>query len=174
MSGPRSCVSGRRRLREAGSPYQRETGRWAADRVRSHRGPAAPAKMSTGPGGASEQLVWTRKRALLWMVSAWQAGKRPAFRGETATVQSSVRSAIDWVSLYLPHNDPMRGQATTYLLTAIWAQAEGESFRDVCRRRGWKRTSAAKWSKWALDHIVDGLNRAETLAERERSRKTAA
>ena len=127
--------------------------------------------MSKAVARAPQGSVWTRKRALLWMVSAWQAGKRPAFRGEIATVQSSVRSALDWASLYLPYDDPMRGQATTYMLTAVWAQAEGESFRDVCRRRGWKRTSAAKWSKWALDHIVHGLNEADERAERERARR---
>ena len=90
--------------------------------------------MAQRPAGPDPpKAVWTSKRVVLWMVSAWAQGRRPAFQGKVST----VRSALDWCGLYLPIGHAMRDQASTYLLTWIWARAEKESFRDVCRRRGW-------------------------------------
>lgn len=100
-------------------------------------------------------VTWTRKQVVLWMVSAWSAGRRPMFGG----AQSTVRSALDWSALYLPITDPMRDIAQTYLQTWIWTQAERDvSFRELCQRRNWSRSTAMRWIRWALDHIVSGLN----------------
>lgn len=88
------------------------------------------------------------------MVSAWREGRRPSFQGAL----SSVRNAIDWAALYIPLVTEQDLEARDLLMLFLWSQAEGESFRDICRRRHRSRTTAMRRVNWALDHIVDGLN----------------
>lgn len=88
------------------------------------------------------------------MVSAWREGRRPSFQG----AMSSVRSALDWAALYVPMVRPEDVEGRDLLMLFLWSQGEGESFRDICRRRYRSRTTAMRRVNWALDHIVEGLN----------------
>ena len=103
--------------------------------------------------------VWTAKRVRLSMVGGWREGRRPAFMGHTST----ARSALDWASMFLPHGHPMTDRARTYLLASVMIEAEGQSFREFCRDRGWKRNTVLRWIAWATDHIVESLNDAERM-----------
>ena len=65
---------------------------------------------------------------------------------------------MDWAALYVPMTDSQDVEARDLLMLFLWSQAEGESFRDICRRRDLSRTTAMRRVNWALDHIVEGLN----------------
>lgn len=106
------------------------------------------------PPQRSSKPIWNRRRVTLWMVSAWREGRRPSFQG----AMSSVRSALDWAALYVPMVSVDDIEARDLLMLFLWSQAEGESFRDICRRRHRSRTTAMRRVNWALDHIVEGLN----------------
>ena len=106
------------------------------------------------PPQRSSKPVWNRRRVTPWMVTAWREGRRPSFQGAI----SSVRSALDWAALYVPMVSPQDIESRDLLMLFLWSQAEGESFRDICRRRKMSRTSAMRRVNWALDHIVEGLN----------------
>jgi len=69
-----------------------------------------------------------------------------------------MRSALDWAALYIPVTDPLHGEAHDLLMLFLWSQADGSSFRDLCRRRDKSRSTAMRRVNWALDHIVEGLN----------------
>lgn len=70
-----------------------------------------------------------------------------------------MRTAIDWAALYVPRLDPAHHEAHDLLMLFLWSQADGSSFRDLCRRRGGlSRSTAIRRVNWALDHIVAGLN----------------
>lgn len=97
---------------------------------------------------------WTHAVVLKWMIATWKADRRETFENRP----SSIHSAQSWCALYIPQTHPMRGKARDYLLAYVWASAEGESFRDLCNRRGWSRSTAHRWARWALDHIVSGLD----------------
>lgn len=112
------------------------------------------------PPQRSNKPIWTRKRVTLWMVSAWREGRRPSFQGAIST----VRSALDWAALYVPLTDPQNVVARDLLMLFLWTQAEGESFRDLIRRRGGSRSTAMRRVNWALDQIVTGLNAAAERA----------
>jgi hypothetical protein len=107
------------------------------------------------PPQRSRKPIWNRRRVTLWMVSAWREGRRPSFQGALST----VRSALDWASLYFPLVSKEDIEARDLLILYLWSQAEGESFRDVCRRRRKSRSTAMRRVNWALDQIVEGLNR---------------
>ena len=108
------------------------------------------------PPQRSPKPIWNRRRVTLWMVSAWREGRRPSFLG----AMSSVRSALDWAALYVPMVRPEDIEARDLLMLFLWSQAEGESFRELLRRRPGlgSRSTAMRRVNWALDHIVDGLN----------------
>lgn len=107
-----------------------------------------------GPDPPSTNGPWTQDVVFQWMVATWKADRRETFEGRS----SSVHSAGSWSALYLPATHHMRDQARNYLMASVWAAAGGESFRDLCLRRGWSRSTATRWRRWALQHIVNGLN----------------
>lgn len=95
---------------------------------------------------------WSRNSVELWLIAFAKSDPR------SRTPGGAEPGA--WCALYLPVH-PMRPQAQHWLLTWAWSQARAESWREVCRQRGWSRATAERWRLWAIDCIVEGLNRLE-------------
>lgn len=113
-----------------------------------------------GPDPPPAAGPWTRDLVMRWKVATYRADRRETHEGRPST----LHRAGAWCELYLPATHPRRGEARTYLMTRVWASANGESFEAVCRTRGWSHATAWRWSCWALDQIVAGLNEDATRA----------
>lgn len=84
-----------------------------------------------------------------WLIAFWRADPRLRSPGGAAP--------ISWCALYLPASHPMSGEARDFLMMWAKCRAERESWRDFCVRRGWSRSTADRWRRWAVGEIVRGL-----------------
>ena len=100
-----------------------------------------------------------------WTVIAWRADRLVKFEGNDTT----VGSALNWPDQYLPVSHHMRGQARTFLLMWAWCEAGNDTWRGYCKKRGWSRSTADRWRKWAAQQIANGINEAIRSAAQQRA-----
>ncbi|WP_143103717.1 hypothetical protein [Methylobacterium gossipiicola] len=97
-----------------------------------------------------------------WTVIAWRADRRAKYEG----FETTAGNALSWPDQYLPTAHPMRSEARNFLLMWAWCEAGNDTWRGYCRKRGWSRTTADRWRKWAAEQIAAGINEAIRRATR--------
>ncbi|GJE41289.1 hypothetical protein AEGHOMDF_0451 [Methylobacterium soli] len=87
---------------------------------------------------------------------AWKSDRFAKYEGR----DTAVGNALNWPDQYLPVAHRMRSEARTFLLMWAWCEAGNATWRGLCRDRGWSRSSADRWRRWAAERIAEGINEA--------------